>query len=154
MGFGLDKFDAGVVTARLELHEISADKAKPLTLLVQHAGVTNKAWDNFMLRRPTPKLGAPAAEPTSPEALAAERLADRAEAQAFACEMLSQTSIVGWENVFEDGEPAVFSVAAARRLLDEMAKRCPDVLMRINRFVSSIANFRGAIVDPVDVGKG
>ncbi len=154
MPFGLQAFDAGIVTRRLELPEISVDSKRPVTLLVRHAGTTNRAWDNLMLRTPMrPATATPAAGQT-PEQLAADRVADRNDSRARTNAILAEAIIVGWENVTEDGQPVAWSPAGTLRFMAELAEHCPDVWARIQMFASSVSNFRGAEVDPVDLGKG
>jgi hypothetical protein len=155
MGFGLQKFDAGSVTKRLVLDEISTDAKKPLTLLVRYTGTANRDWDNFMLRNVPPAKNTPAEadDPTEPTALAAHRLKVRAENHGWAIRVLAETSIVGWENVLEDGKPAEFSREAAARFFGELVESCPDVWGRILLFVQSLSNFRASAIDEVGLGK-
>src|ERR1044071_8983356 len=130
MPFGLSRFDAGAVTRRLPLPEISPDPTKSLTLILRHAGVTNPKWDSFMLRRARPAPPTPPAN-ESPEQRAARELAERAADRELTNAMLAESVSEGGGNVFEDGEPAPFSVDAERRFCDELAATCPDVWNRI-----------------------
>lgn len=152
MAFGFQRYDLSEITRRIELPEIS-DPAKPLTLLVRYAGPGNRAWANRMFKwardkqPPTTESpeSTPAAEPTTEE-IAKDRLET---AQLFA-----GTSIVGWENAFDDGVLCQFSDDAAVRLLVEMMTHTGDIWrLKVRDYITEIANFRGPVVDPVDLGK-
>lgn len=149
MAFGLRAFNAGIVTRRLELPEISVDPEKPVTLLVRHAGTHNPAWDSWLIKQQAARGQDKAANtPDTPEALIAARARDRA----FVNEMLVETVLAGWEHVTEDGRETPFTPEAARRFLDELVENCHDVWLRLQRFAAAVGNFRG-VADPVELGK-
>lgn|SRR5262245_15185082 len=145
MSFGFRAFNAGIVTRWLDLPEVSPDQAKPIGLQLRHAGPTNPAWDSYWLRQPV----RPDTEPATPDA----KIAARARTRAQNCEALAEAVLSGWRNVTENGQPIDFAPDAARRLLDELAENCPDVVTKILLFATTIGNFRGG-ADPASLGKG
>lgn len=136
MAFGFRAFNAGLVTRWLDLPEISVDQAAPVGLQLRHAGSTNPAWDSYWLKQPARADK----EPTTPDA----KIADRARIRAQNCEALAEAVLAGWRNVSEDGKPIEFTPESGRRLLDELAENCPDVITRIMLFATSVSNFRGS----------
>lgn len=158
MGFGLAKYDLTELTKRIELPELSPDPTKPLTLIVRYAGIGNRDWENAIFRIAAArkqddekkKDGAPPADLPPPPPPADLEAIRRETAEIFA-----GTVLVGWENVFEDGEPMLFSVEAAQRFLVEMLSRVFDVYaLRVRDYVHNIKNFRPSAIDSVELGKG
>ncbi|HEU4727688.1 MAG TPA: hypothetical protein VFT22_07360 [Kofleriaceae bacterium] len=146
MAFGLQRFDIAAVTRRLVLEEISVDPQKPITLIVGHAGESNKRWDSWQFKRRN-ELGAVA---RGKELTQERRALDRADAAVT----LANTVVLGWENVVEDGHLVDYTVEAGTRFLNELIEHCPDVWQRIVSFVIDSSNFRSPSVDPADLGKG
>lgn len=144
MSFGFRAFNAGIVTRWIDLPEVSPDPAKPLQLQLRHAGSTNPAWDSYWLRQPMRADK----EAVTPDA----RMAERARTRAQNCEALAEAVLAGWRNVTEDGKAVEFTPDAVRRLLDELAENCPDVITKLLVFATGIGNFRSA-ADPVELGK-
>lgn len=177
MDFGLSKYDLSVITRRIELPEVSADPAKPLTLIVRCADVRNRDFaSNLFKLRPLPKAEAdkPAGElPPAPDAAPPAETAALVPAPAPAPEvdpdeaarlgreraatLFAGAVLVGWENAESGGKPVPFSLEAARELMLQLMEHVPDVwVIRVRRLVEDMANFRPGPppIDPVDLGKG
>lgn len=152
MGFGLQAFDLGIVTRRLELPEISADKAKPLTLIVGYCGVGTSRFDNAMFRR---ALAKGEDEKGGDAPLPADALAKMVARDAETNELIAVSgSVSSWENVLEDGHPAACMPDAVQRFLTELREHCPAVWRRIVSFVVDRENFGApARIDSGDLGK-
>lgn len=146
MAFGLSQYDLTTITRRLELPEISADPAKPLTLLVRFCGWGNKVWESRAFQRAAEAKAAadaPGFAATSPT-FHAEHNAAMAEA-----------AIVGWENVADDGVPVDYDAETAVRFLAELDERCPDLWRHVVLYVGERANFRSSpAIDAGALGKG
>lgn len=146
MAFGLSRFDLTTLTRRLELPEISADPAKPLTLILRFLGIGNRDWESWRFAR-----DAAAGDGEQPKKPTAQRLADN---RADMRDTLSMIGLVGWENVLEDGTPVVFTADAGVRFSAELHNVVPNTLSKIADFASTRSNFRTEPApDPVDLGK-
>lgn len=162
MAFGLSRFDLTTLTRRLELPEISADPAKPLTLILRFLGIGNRDWESWRFARdaaagdvdqkkPVAQRLAAAGDGEQPKKPTAQRLADN---RADMRDTLSMIGLVGWENVLEDGTPVVFTADAGVRFSAELHNVVPNTLSKIADFASTRSNFRiEPVADPVDLGK-
>jgi hypothetical protein len=145
MGFGLQRFDLGAITRRLELPEVSIDPAKPLTLIVRYCGTGNSLWENAMFRRAVAKREEPTADAPDPDATNARTIETIAESQVVA----------DWEQVAEDGASAPCTPEAVARFLTELLQYRPDVWRRVVGYVITRTNFDPAPQgDAVALGKG
>lgn len=149
MGFGLQRFDLGTITRRLELPEVSVDAAKPLTLIVRYCGTGNSYWENAMFRRAVAKQDDETAPPApDQDAINASTIATIAESGVVA----------DWEQVFEDGapgSPVQCAPDAVARFLGELLQYRPDVWRRTVAYVVTRSNFDPAPQgDAVALGKG
>lgn len=160
MDFGFARYDLNEITRRIELPEVSPDPAKPLTLIVRAAAAGNRDFANSLFKyvkaktpdkTPGDAVQPPVDAPPAPPAAAPDEATVRRE---FA-EIYAGTSIIGWENAFDGGKPAPFSIPAAQELLVQLMEHVPDVWRRrVRDYVDDVANFRPPTVDPVDLGKG
>jgi hypothetical protein len=134
------------VTARYPIWELSADPLRPLTLIVRPAAEPNTAFLNAIFKMPDRgKRLLSVATMHATDAEAVEPYADHV--------------IVGWENVVEDdgGRPE-YTPAKGREFLAALNQPPPDgrpdLFRNLRIFCGNIENFRPAIVDGADLGKG
>ena len=149
MDFGFSRYDLTQITRRIELPEVSPDPAKPLTLIVRCAATGNRDFSNALFKyaktRTSEKPPVDGGEVSPP---------DEATGRREVAEVYAGTAIVGWENAFDGGQPAPFSVSAAQELLIQLMQHVPDVWrLRVRDYVDDAKNFRPAAVNPVDLGK-
>lgn len=172
MGFGLARFDLTTITKTLELIEVSADPAAPITLSLRYCGLGNRDWEAWQFardasgdrdtgevaRKALEKLKADGKSDTR-EALDLGRqiFRDRVISnRTFARDVLAAAGLVGWANVEEDGKRLAFSPDAAARFLAELNDAAPDALIRAAAYASTRSNFRAdsPVLDPGALGKG
>jgi hypothetical protein len=175
MAFGLARFDLTTITRTLELTEISADPAAPVTLTLRFCGFGSRDWEAWQFARAAAgeneasdrieantkaleKLRADG-KGKSPEAaeLGRQVLRDQvAVNRAFARDVLAGVGLVGWANVDEDGKPMAFAPEVAARFLAELHDAAPDALSRAAAYATTRSNFRAdvPIADPGALGKG
>lgn len=133
-------------TQRYKLDSISPDQAKPITLIVRHAGESNRLYMSALVKEVNVGRSA-----NSMRATEDGRQTARLD---FAERFTRDGVVVGWENVVEDGKPVVFSTEAAHRFLLEVIAAWPDVFDDFRAWCQNWDSFRTPVADPVDLGKG
>lgn len=154
MAFGLERYDLSRLTRRIELPEISADPARPITLLLRAASMGNSAFRSELFRITAAERKA-AAEPTAEPAPAPDPADAEAAAIAEDATIIAGTILVGWENVTDDGRPVAFSADRAREFVIAMRTHVPDIWnARVAAVMYEAPEKWRPIADPVDLGKG
>lgn len=136
-------------TARYSFDTISPDRAAPITLIVRHAGDTNPAYWNALIKEASEGRSPVGGRVDATSAHAARvDWADRAAA----------TVVVGWENVTEDGKPVPCTPDKVREFLGLLIEPGPealhDVFDHFRRWCADLDNFRVPIAAPAVLGKG
>ncbi len=141
MDYGLARFDTATRTRRLELPEISADPAHPLTLIVAQCHQGNSRYASWILKN----------APSDPASVPAESTPEGREySDARTAAMIANASIVDWENVLGDGAPATCTPEHAAEFLHQLRAARRDVFQRIATFVFDPANWTASAVTPTD----
>jgi hypothetical protein len=142
-------------TARFTLDTIKLGGCPSFpVLIVKSATEANAAYRNAMFKSADDPRLRGFGRKASPERADANR--------EIAAEVYAKTVIVGWENVWEDGQPVAFSPAKCLELLKSFIRRRPDgsaphaVIFRgLQMFVEDDGNFGDATsADPTGLGKG
>lgn len=146
MDFGLSRFDTALRTQRLELPEVTADGTPTLTLILTQISASNSRYHNWLLKR----------APLAPASIPAEGTPEHVDyTDARTAEMVGAVSIVGWEHVLGDGQPAPCTPEHAIDFMRQLAQCRPDVFRRVSNFVIDPANWQSATppTDATALGK-
>lgn len=149
MAFRLDQYAVKpAATRRFVFNRILDPEGRPATLVVMHAGESNKPYINALFKQARAGAAAGTSGRTAtPAAVRESRLED--------AKLFADHVIAGWENMpLDDGKPAVFSADAVFRFLTELIDVLPEDFLRLRAYCADPDNFRDPTVDPVDLGKG
>lgn len=149
MDFGLSRFDVAQRTQRLQLPEISADPATPLTLILTQVAAKNSRYTNWLITHAAP----------DPDSIPAEGTPARVDYdRGRTAETVGASLVAGWENVSADGGPVPYTPEHGVEFMRQVLRDAPYVFNRIWSFVLMPSNWQDPAAapptDPVDLGKG